>query len=77
MTQETVTRIKLIAAEGMTLTNGETLGKEVWLGDWDSQENWREITDEEAAALQAAAERELEELLGDEEYGEQSVAAGD
>ena len=39
---------KLIATEGMTLTNGEVFGKEVYLGKNDKVENWYEITDAEA-----------------------------
>lgn len=42
----------LTAAEGMVLTNGEVYATEVWLGDWDSAENWHEITQEEAEARQ-------------------------
>ena len=70
MKQETITRIKLTAAEGMTLTNGETFGKEVYLGTGDAPENWSEITDEEAAAIQKGKE---EEELNDVE---QSVTEG-
>ena len=47
MEQQTITRIKLIAGEGMYLTNGETYGKEVFLGTGDSPDNWHEITEEE------------------------------
>ena len=54
MTQETIELRKLTAAEGMTLTNGEAFGKEVYLGVNDSPKNWREITDEEAAAIEQA-----------------------
>ena len=32
---------------GMTLTNGETYSKKVYLGINDSPENWHEIPDEE------------------------------
>ena len=71
MKQETITRTKLTADEGMTLTNGTTFGKEVYLGSGDKPENWREITDEEAAAIQKEKE---EEELNDVE---QSVAEGD
>ena len=47
MKKETITRIKLTAAEGMTLTNGETYGKEVYLGCNDSPDNWQEIPESE------------------------------
>lgn len=40
------------ADEGKTLTNGETFGKVVYLGKNDSEDNWYEITDEEAEELQ-------------------------
>lgn len=56
MTQETIQLQKLTAAEGMTLYNGDTFGKEIYLGKNDCQENWHEIPDAEADALQ----RELE-----------------
>ena len=39
--------IKLTASEGMTLTNGETYGKEVYLGVNDNSNNWHEIPDNE------------------------------
>jgi hypothetical protein len=39
---------KLIADEGMTLTNGEAFGKTVWLANGDYGTAWSEITDEEA-----------------------------
>lgn len=59
MKTETITRIKLTASEGMTLTNGDTYGKEVYLGCNDSAENWYEITDAEAEELQKVEEPEL------------------
>ena len=52
MKLETIELRKLTASEGMTLTNGEAFGKEVYLGCNDKPENWREITDEEAEKLQ-------------------------
>lgn len=52
MKQETIELRKLIAAEGMTLYNGESFGKEVYLGKNDSPDNWQEITDAEALSLQ-------------------------
>ena len=42
----------LIASDGMVLTNGEVYVTELWLGDSDSPDNWREITHEEATVLQ-------------------------
>ena len=54
MIQETIELRKLTAAEGMTLTNGEAFGKEVYLGKNDSPDNWHEITDEDAAAIEQA-----------------------
>lgn len=56
MMRSTVELIKLTAAEGMTLTNGEAYGKEIYLGCNDSPDNWREIPDSEAEAMQAAEE---------------------
>lgn len=50
---------KLTPAEGMTLTNGETFSKEVYLGKNDSPENWSEITDAEAEAKMAELEKEV------------------
>ena len=52
MIETTIELRKLTAADGMTLTNGETFGKEIYLGKNDSAENWYEITDEEAKTLQ-------------------------
>ena len=54
---------KLIPENGMFLTNGETIAEgEVWLGKLDSPENWREITQEEKAAIEKQREEELEQL---------------
>lgn len=33
--------------EGMTLTNGVVYSKHIYLGKWDSPENWREIPDDD------------------------------
>jgi hypothetical protein len=46
---------KLTASSGMVLTNGESYGKEIYLGKNDAPENWREITEEEYMALTKAA----------------------
>ena len=45
------TRIILRATEGYVLTNGESFGKEVFLGVNDSPDNWQEITEEEYAEI--------------------------
>ena len=47
---------KLTASEGMTLTNGETFSKEIYLGKNDSADNWTEITDTEAEEIIAKQE---------------------
>jgi len=56
MIVSTVQLRKLVADDGMTLTNGDSYGKTIYLGVNDSPENWHEITDAEADAAQAAAE---------------------
>ena len=56
MTKETITRLKLTAAKGKTLTNGEIYGKEIYPGSNDKPENWHEITDEEYAEILKAEE---------------------
>ena len=43
----------ITASEGMMLTNGEIYASSVRLGDWDSEENWHEITKEEYEAKMA------------------------
>jgi len=40
--------------DGNWLTNGDTYGQAVYLGDGDSPDNWREITPEAYEAAQAA-----------------------
>lgn len=61
MIESIIEILKLTAAEGMTLTNGESFGKEVYLGKNDSAENWHEITDAEAEELQKVEETEVVE----------------
>ena len=58
---EKSTPVKLIADDGMVLTNGDAYGKTVYLGSDDSADNWREITEAEMEAL--TAEVTDEELL--------------
>ena len=52
----------LIATEGMVLTNGEHYATEMWLGDWDDPDNWREIPREEYEAAQEALAMETEQI---------------
>ena len=59
MISETINIIKLVASDGMTLTNGKAYGKEIYLGKNDTADNWYEITDKEAAEK----EGELEDVL--------------
>lgn len=60
MKKTIVEQIVLTADEGMTLTNGETYGKKVFLAHNTTADNWREITDSEAEALQKEKENEYE-----------------
>lgn len=56
MTETTIKITKLTASDGMVLTNGETFGKEIYLGKFDKPENWHEITEAEAEQLQSIPE---------------------
>ena len=47
---------KMVAADGMWLTNGESCGKEIYLGKNDSPDNWHEIGEEEYIAMMKTAE---------------------
>lgn len=44
-------RIVLTAGAGLMLTNGEHIGKVVYLGEHDSPENWLEIKEELAEQM--------------------------
>ena len=61
MTETTINVRKLTASDGYVLTNGEAYGKEIYLGIYDSAENWHEITDAEYEDIMAA--QELEEPI--------------
>lgn len=61
MTETTITLRKLTASDGYVLTNGDVYGKEVYLGIYDSAENWHEITDAEYDEIQAQLEQQTEE----------------
>lgn len=71
MKSATISIIRLEPSEGYTLYNGEVLSKLVYIGSTDSPNNWREVTDEEAAEIQAAidaaAEAEAEDTTPAEE----------
>ena len=58
MIETNITLRKLTADEGYVLTNGEAYGKEIYLGIYDSAENWHEITDAQYAEILAAQEKE-------------------
>ena len=64
MTETEIKITKLTASQGHTLTNGEVYGKEIYLGKFDSPENWHEITDEEYAAILAEEEQKMKEEIG-------------
>lgn len=59
MKKETITLTKLIASDGMMLTNGEVIGKEVFLGTGDSADNWHEITEAEAQEIMNSEEESV------------------
>lgn len=50
---------KITASYGMVLTDGETFGKEIYLGVNDSEANWHEITDAEYEKIVAEQEAEI------------------
>lgn len=59
MNIEVIELKKLIASEGMVLTNGEVYSKEIYLGCNDSTFNWWEITEEEYEKILQEKEAEL------------------
>lgn len=67
MKQATISIIRLEPSDGYTLYNGEVLSKLVYIGANDSVDNWREITDEEAAEIRRQQEEEAERELEPEE----------
>ena len=54
--------LRLIAADGMILTNGSTYGREVYLGNGDSPDNWWEITLDEYNKITEEAVNHEEDL---------------
>ena len=61
MKQETITRIKLTAANGMILTNGKVYGRVVFLSANDTADNWHEITEAEYQKIITQKEAESNE----------------
>ena len=57
MKTETIEIRKLLASDGFILTNGDAYGKEIYLGKFDKEENWREISDAEYESIKAAEEK--------------------
>lgn len=51
MRTEMITRIKLIASEGMVLTDGYIYGTEIFLADGTQVDNFHEITKAEYEAM--------------------------
>lgn len=49
----------ITASEGHMLTNGIVYASSVRLGDWDSADNWHEVTVEEYEAKMAEMESEV------------------
>ena len=47
MITKNITLIKLIASDGMVLTDGESYGKEIYLGVNDTIDRWSEIPESE------------------------------
>ena len=47
MRTQSIQIITLIPEDGYTLTNGEVYSKKVYLGTYDSPDNWHEIPDSE------------------------------
>ena len=41
------------------LTNGDTFGKEITLGKFDSDDNWYEVTEEEKEIIEKAKNNEV------------------
>ena len=62
MIESTIKITKLTASEGHVLTDGESYGKEIYLGVNDKPENWHEITDAEYEVILAEEEKRKQEL---------------
>ena len=54
-----IKREVIYADEGMVLTDGETYGKQIYLAEGVSSDNFREITDAEYEEIMKAKEQEV------------------
>lgn len=52
---------KIIAPEGMVFVSGESFLSEIFLGEWDSEDNYPLISLEEALKIEAEREAEIQE----------------
>ena len=59
---ETITRHKLIASEGMILTNGEVYGSEIFLAEGVTADDFHEITIAEYEQILAEQEKANEPM---------------
>lgn len=51
-----ITLTKLVANDGFLLTDGNSFGKEIYIGKGSDPSVWREVSEAEAAEMQAALE---------------------
>lgn len=56
------TRTVLYAEDGKVLTNGEIYGKQIFLADGASEDDFREITDAEYQKILEEQEKELRQF---------------
>ena len=56
MKTENITLVKLTASDGMMLTDGESDGREIYLGTNDTADSWREIPEVEVPKQDDEAE---------------------
>lgn len=51
-----ITLTKLVASDGFLLTDGSSFGREIYVGKGSDPSVWREVSEAEAAEMQAALE---------------------